>query len=74
MKISIEKYNLIHQTLLDIITPKGIEWKDIVSEINKVMSVDNWLKVRGVIQDLKDEGLVARTDNLCKEIYIKEVA
>ena len=74
MNIPVEQYNLIHRTLLNIVTPKGIEWKDIVSEINRVMSIDNWWKVRGVIQDLKDEGLVSRTDNLWKEIYIKEIA
>ena len=72
MKKSEQKYNLIHKTLLDIITPKGIEWKDIVSEIGKVMSVDDWWKVRGVIGDLKDEGLITRTDSVVREIYVKE--
>ena len=72
MNIPVEQYNLIHRTLLDIVTPKGIEWSVIVSEINKVMSVDDWWKVRGVIGDLKDEGLITRTDSVVKEIYVKE--
>jgi len=72
MNIPVEQYNLIHRTLLDIVTPKGIEWSVIVSEINKVMSVDDWWKVRGVIRDLKDEGLITRTDSVVKEIYVKE--
>ena len=70
MKITIDRYNLIRNKLEEIITINGIEWKDIVSEIEKITKVKNWLIVRGIIQDLKDENIIVRDDNIMKEIYI----
>ena len=70
MKITIERYNLIRNRLLEIITKKGTNWKEIVSSIDKITKVKNWLVVRGVLQDLRNENLVDRTNNVWEEIYI----
>lgn len=70
MKITIERYNLIRNRLLEIITKKGTSWKEIVSSIDKITKVKNWLVVRGVLQDLRNENLVDRTNNVWEEIYI----
>ena len=66
-----ETYNKIKNKLLEIITEDGIEWKVIVEEIEKIATIKNWLFVRGAIQELKNENIIDRTDNVCKEIYIK---
>ena len=69
MKITLERYNLIKSKLQQIITKKGIDWKDIGTEIKKVTTVKNWLVVRGVLQDLINEGVVSRTNDIMKETY-----
>ena len=61
--------NKIKNILLEIITTNGIEWKDIVSAIEKRIKVNNWLIVRGVIQELKNDNIIIRDDNVMKEIY-----
>ena len=63
--------NKIRSKLLEIITKDGVEWKVIVEEIKKVTTIKNWLLVRGIIQQLKNEKIIARTNNVWEEVYIK---
>ena len=70
MEITIERYNLIRNRLLEIITKKGTSWKERVCSIDKITKVKNCLVVRGVLQDLRNENLVDRTNNVWEEIYI----
>jgi hypothetical protein len=65
------KKNKIKNKLLEIITEDGIEWKVIVGEIKKIATIKNWLLVRSIIQELKNENIIDRTDNVYQEIYIK---
>ena len=65
------KENKIKNKLLEIITEDGIEWKVIVKEIKKIATIKNWWLVRGIIQELKNENIIDRTDNVYQEIYIK---
>tara|TARA_R100001443_G_scaffold116977_1_gene139345 strand:- start:949 stop:1155 length:207 start_codon:yes stop_codon:yes gene_type:complete len=65
------KENQIRSKLLEIITKDGVEWKVIVEEIKKVTTIKNWLLVRGIIQQLKNEKIIARTNNVWEEVYIK---
>tara|TARA_R100001463_G_scaffold23159_3_gene55539 strand:+ start:1881 stop:2087 length:207 start_codon:yes stop_codon:yes gene_type:complete len=66
-----KKENQIRSKLLEIITKDGVEWKVIVEEIKKVTTIKNWLLVRGIIQQLKNEKIIARTNNVWEEVYIK---
>jgi len=59
----------IKNILLEIITTNGIEWKDIVAAVEKRIKVNNWLIVRSVIQELKNDNIIIRDDNVMKEIY-----
>jgi len=43
----------------------------LVKEIKKIATIKNWWLVRGIIQDLKNENIIDRTDNVYQEIYIK---
>lgn len=61
----------IKNKLLEIITEDGTEWKVIVKEIEKIAIIKNWWLVRSIIQELKNENIIARTDNVYQEIYIK---
>tara|TARA_Y100000401_G_C8317047_1_gene223124 strand:+ start:1043 stop:1249 length:207 start_codon:yes stop_codon:yes gene_type:complete len=65
------KKNKIKNKLLEIINEDGTEWKVIVEEIKKIAIIKNWLLVRGIIQELKNENIIDRTDNVYQEIYIK---
>tara|TARA_R100000781_G_scaffold109703_1_gene74794 strand:- start:487 stop:687 length:201 start_codon:yes stop_codon:yes gene_type:complete len=62
----------IKNILLEIITTNGIEWKDIVVEIQRRIIINNWNVVRSVIQELKNENIIIRDDNIMKEIYISK--
>ena len=66
-----DQKNKIRSKLLEIITKDGVEWKVIVEEIKKVTTIKNWLLVRGIIQQLKNEKIIARTNNVWEEVYIK---
>lgn len=66
----------IKNKLIQIITKDGIEWGDIVEEISnslakKSVAIKDWMEVRNLIQDLKNEQVIERTNNLEKEIYVK---
>jgi hypothetical protein len=65
------KENKIKNKLLEVITEDGTEWKVIVEEIKKIAIIKNWLLVRGIIQELKNENIIDRADNVYQEIYIK---
>lgn len=63
--------NEIIELVLEIISVDGTKWKVIVEEIEKIATIKNWLFVRGIIQDLKNENIIERTDSVEEEIYIK---
>ncbi len=50
----------------------NVQWKEIVEAVNSDTSfeVDNWMKVRGVLQLLIDDGVCTRTDDLRVEEYL----
>lgn len=52
-------------------TGSTISWKDIVAAVKAAgMTVDNWMKVRGVLQFMINEGTLTRTEDVNKEEYI----
>jgi hypothetical protein len=61
----------MRELLLETISKDGTEWNDIVKVIEQNTKIKNFLKVRSVIQELKNEDLIYRTANLHKEIYVK---
>ena len=46
------------------------EWQDIVTQVSQRFQVKNWLtSVRGILQMMKDEGIVVRDSNTRIERY-----
>jgi hypothetical protein len=64
----------MRELILETISKDGTEWNEIVKVIKENTNIKNFLKVRNVIQQLKDENLIYRTANLYKEIYVKDSA
>jgi len=48
---------------------KNIAWRDIVKKVEGAGFSGNWLKVRGVLQGLIDDGICVRTDSIHVEEY-----
>lgn len=47
-----------------------VVWKDLVERVKAHFEVKNWLHVRGILQELKGEGLVKRTDDIFEEVHV----
>ena len=58
---------------LDRLIKPGQEtaWKTIVSSVSSEIPIKNWLKVRGVLQYMINEGMIERTDSVHVEHYIR---
>ena len=68
MSIKVE----IYEKLTEIITTDPKPWPEIVAEIKTAkIDVKNWLVVRGVIQFMINEGMIARVDDIFVEKYYK---
>ena len=46
-----------------------VSWKSIVAKVGEYYTVENWLKVRGVLQHMINTKAVARTSSITEEIY-----
>jgi hypothetical protein len=65
------EHDKVYETLVDVITPEGVHWKDIVAAVNASgVRVKNWLEVRGIIQWMKDNAVIKRTDDIHVEVYV----
>jgi hypothetical protein len=64
--------NNIYKVLSDLcVSGNTVSWKQIVSEINNSgMKMTNWLKVRGVLQYMIKNKMVARTSDIHVEEYV----
>jgi|GEM_PF-3248594 len=51
-------------------TTESVSWQDIVVSMKAAGFSGNWLRVRGVLQGLKDEGIVRRIDSIHVEEFV----
>jgi hypothetical protein len=67
-----KRYFLIEKAILEIIDRLGqAEWTQIMSEVSGAVLVADWLEVRNVIQNLKNQSIVYRAPLVSKEIYLR---
>ena len=62
-----------HALVLSVIETSGTNWKDIVCKLEKLVTIKkgDWGSVRSVIQSLKNNNLISKTNDLREEVYIK---
>ena len=60
-----EVFNIIH----NLVELEATTWQTIVSAIKKEMIIDDWMKVRGVLQYLINHEYIYRTDDTSIEEY-----
>jgi len=69
-----KRYFLIEEAILRIIDRQGhANWHQIMLEVGEAVLVTDWMEVRDVIQNLKNQGLIIRTNDIRNEVYTRKV-
>ena len=70
--MSLSREEIIYEAIDATVQDNGAKWEEIVEAIISTgLEIKNWMEVRGVLQYLLDEGEIARTDSVFKEIYYR---
>lgn len=70
---TMKRYFIIEAAILRIIDRQGkANWGQIMLEVGEALYVDNWMEVRDVIQNLKNQGVITRVENVQVEVYVRK--
>lgn len=65
-----DQHKVLH-ILQETITTEPVAWQAIIEAVSKDMKVKNWLDVRGVLQYMLDQKMIARVQSVMVEEYYK---
>jgi Fe2+ or Zn2+ uptake regulation protein len=65
-----DQHKVLH-ILQETITTEPVAWQVIVEAVKKQITIKNWLDVRGVLQYMLDQKMIARVNSVTFEEYYK---
>ena len=67
-----KRYFMIEKAILRIIDRQGqANWHQIMLEVGEALLITDWMEVRDVIQNLKNQQTIYRASDVRNEVYLR---